>query len=215
MERRSYPRHANCVDQEERNTIGVLHGETWSLIEYECREARERGIRPPSKRHLEIPSADPILSHVKKEEPSPLDDTQSIDSIHLLEEESSTLSSTTFGVNEATVSDSESTPVVTECNDDPSGILDDNDNFILADDGILDGFQCTATGRGEEQQMVYDPTSASYALPLQEDPMNISQQGVYAFNWEPFPFLSGNEVACDYDYPFTLFSIPFEKNNVY
>ena len=151
---------------------------------------------------------------MEKEEPSPLDDTPSVDSTHLLEDESSTLSST-FGVSEATVSDSENSPVATECNDDPNGILDDNDNFILADDGILDGFLCTAIGRGEEQPMVYDPTSASYSMPLQEDPMNPSQQGVYSFNWEPSPFLSGNDGACDYDYPFTSFSIPFENNNVY
>ena len=214
MERQSHPRHVNYVDQEERNTIGVLHDKMQSPVEYECREARERGIRPPSKRHSEIPSAEPFLSRVEKEEPSPLDDTPSVDSTHLLEDESSTLSST-FGVNEATVSDSENSPVATECNDDPNGILDDNDNFILADDGILDGFQCTAIGRGEEQQMVYDPTSASCSMPLQEDPMNPSQQGVYSFNWEPSPFLSGNDGACDYDYPFTSFSIPFENNNVY
>ena len=100
---------------------------------------------------------------MEKEEPSPLDDTPSVDSTHLLEDESSTLSST-FGVNEATVSDSENSPVATECNDDPNGILDDNDNFILADDGILDGFQCTAIGRGEEQQM--GPTPIPVAIPI-------------------------------------------------
>ena len=199
--------------QEEPSTIGVfLCGEP-SRVEYECRDARERGIRPPSKHHSVIPPMDPIISHEEKEEASPLDGTQSVDSTHLSEEESSTLSSTSLSSNEVTVGDSDDSVIATDSNDDPTVALDDNDDFIVNDD-ILDEFQQMMFGKREET--VSDPFNVSYpyAFPSQEDPMNSFQPDVCSSSWESSLFLFDDGVQ-ENDCPFTSFSIPVGESNVY